>query len=115
MACSRSRGQPFDSKRHNVVCQVAALTLSPCTNTMGGVSLEDRLASSDGPVAQPAKLSRPAMSTRNRRREFIGVVSKGCHCGPDPQSTLAAVPPPLPSPARGGNKAQDDNPLCEHA
>src|SRR5258708_2980535 len=35
-ANSRSRGQPFDSKRHSVVSQSAALSPLPCTKTMGG-------------------------------------------------------------------------------
>src|SRR3989344_4127505 len=62
MACRRSRGQPFDSNRHTVVCHSAAVSPLPCTKTMGGAS--DRL----GPlVAQPAMATVAAAAVASRR------------------------------------------------
>jgi hypothetical protein len=58
------RGQPFDSKRHSVVCQMEALSPLPWTKTMGGNSVME------GPVAQAVVSSAP-VSAMNWRRVVV--------------------------------------------
>ena len=60
IACRRSRGQPFDSKRQIVVIQSAAVSPLPCTKTIGGMSV------ALGRVAQAAREAVPAAAAASR-------------------------------------------------